>query len=90
MNGKCPKCNRSSGIPLCLNCGKDSLTAQRYWGTYALVCRSCDMTYSHATCPACGCQIPARAYAAPSFTLIIVLIFLVLLLAQFFLKTCCQ
>ena len=88
MKGKCPKCGQSSGVPLCLNCGNASVQVQKFLGTHTFTCNRCEMTYSYATCPFCNCQIPARAFAAPSLLVIGWIIVILVMLVVFIMKSC--
>jgi len=88
MSAKCPKCGQKCAIPTCLNCGHDSLVARSTLGIGTLTCQRCDMTFSHAECPFCNCQIPARAFAGPSLLVIGLILLVLLFLVLFFMQSC--
>ena len=88
MRAKCPKCGQKCAIPVCLNCGHDSVVARSSFGIGTLTCRRCEMTYSHADCPICNCQIPARAFAPPSLLVIGLILFFLYALIAIIVNTC--
>lgn len=89
VKGKCPQCGKATHLPSCPNCGNYSLSAEKVMGLFLLACRKCEKDYAHISCPSCSCDIPARAFAGPSWLALALGVVVVIMLLNWLLSRCC-